>query len=455
MNTTKKTTRQVLVMKRILASLLIGFGITAPSLSAAAVNLLDKDDWKVQMSGFVEMDMFRDSKRSFTEGVGNGAVSRSGTFEGENGRMQTSIRNSRLAFSVLPPQQVEWKTKGYLELDLMGYDPSPSPTTQSESSFSTNATMRVRHAYFNGENDGWLILAGQYWTLFGWSPTYVLTTASVPPGPGIIYQRTSQLTGMKTLAFGENKVQIGLSIARPSQRDSSVPNFDAGVKYSYLGWTSGFASPSGDVKAEPLSVAVSTTMRQFATPTSNAAAPAVTEGLTKTNGSAFALDAMLPVLPSSDGKDVNNTITVTGEYSAGKGYGDSFPGWTGGLPQYPNGTTGAASKTNLDAGQGSWDSNGTFQLIKLQTWNAQVQYHLPNAIGFITLGHGELTAKGIDGLSPALTYDKAKMDFVNFFHDFTPQIRGAFEYAKFTTHYVVQNDEMKDDRFGLTAYFRF
>src|SRR6185312_12861434 len=115
-----------------------------------------------------------------------------------------------------------WKTKGYLEFDLLGYEApiNANPATNatnSEASYYTNPTMRVRHAFLNAESNGWQVLAGQTWTLFGWEPTYVLTTASVPPGPGTIYQRTEQLTGFKTMQLGESsKLQVGVSMARPS-----------------------------------------------------------------------------------------------------------------------------------------------------------------------------------------------------------------------------------------------
>src|SRR4051812_26689807 len=74
-----------------------------------AVTLLDKDEWKFQVGGFVETDMINDTTRSFTEVVGNGAVARSNTFAGDNGRTQFSVRNSRFAFTVLAPVQNGWK----------------------------------------------------------------------------------------------------------------------------------------------------------------------------------------------------------------------------------------------------------------------------------------------------------------------------------------------------------
>ncbi len=445
-------------MKRRLLWAFTCLTLVIPTLSSGAVTLVEKDEWKVQMGGFVETDFVRDSKRSFTEVVGNNAVDRDGSFKGDNPRMQSSIRNSRLAFTVLPPEQNEWKTKGYFEFDLLGYDPSVSTAapTQSEGSFYSNPTMRVRHGFLNAEKNGWTILAGQYWTLFGWQPTYVVTTASVPPGPGVIYQRTPQVTFMKNMMLGEtSKLQVGASIARPSQRDAGTPNLDAGVKYSFSGLSAGFASPSGDVKAEPMSIAVSGTMRSFATANS----AAYTDGLTKTSGSGLAVDMSIPVLPSSDGKETANTLTLTGEMSAGTGYADAFPSWTGGLPQLPAGS-GAANATNLDGGQGGYLTADptSFQLVKLQSWNAQLQYHLPgDCASFVTLGHSELSASNLDVLllaTQATAYKKVSMNFVNVFHDFTAQIRGAVEYAKFTTTYL-DDVTASDDRYQVSAYFRF
>jgi hypothetical protein len=447
-------------MKRVLS--LAVLATFWPVVAQAAVTLLDKEDWKVQMSGFVETDIFHDTTRSLSEVPGSAAVARKGTIQKENGQTVFSIRNSRLAFSVLPPVQNDIKTKGYLEYDLLGYDPKPNTNAaattgtgadakNSESSFYTNPTLRVRHAYFSAERAGWSWLVGQTWTLFGWLPNYVLTTASVPPGPGEIYQRTEQVTGMKTLEMNGNKLQIGLSVARPSQRDSEMPNVDAGVRWSLPGYTAGLASPTGDVKAEALSVGLSGTWRQFVTPETTA----VTSGQKKHGGEAVAVDLMVPILPASDNSTANS-LSLTGEFSEGTGYGDSFPSWSGGLSQYPAGTTGLASSTNLDAGQGGFDSSGGFSLVKLRTFNAQLQYHLPGEMHtFVTLGYAQLNAFGIGRFSSAVTtYDQSSMMFLNVFHDCTAQIRTALEFARFGTHYI-DGQSVSDDRIQLNGYFRF
>lgn len=435
-------------MNRALA--LAFMSLMTPLTSYASISLLEKDDWKVQMSGFIEQDMFTDNRRSLQEVVGNSPVDRPGKPAGENGKTQFSIRNSRLAFSVLPPAQDEWKTKGYFEFDLM----APINAT-SDASFYTNAALRVRHAYLSAESNGWQFLAGQYWTLFGWNPIYVPTTASVPPGPGTIYQRTPQVTATKTIAFGEqSKVQAAASVARPSQADSEMPNLEIGAKYSFSGYGSAIASPTGDVSVQPLSVAVSATSRSFKT-------AATADGLStsKTNGTGFAVDAMIPILASSDGKDAGNTLTLTGEFSTGKGFADAFPGWSGNLATQPSGN-GFAGKTNLDAGQGGFDSSNGFHLVNLQSWNAQLQYHLPSSWHtFVTVGYAQLSVRDIKGLTPVKSgadalYDKSTMQYLNVFHDVTSQIRVAAEWAHFTTHYV-DDVSANDDRYQVNAYFRF
>lgn len=424
--------------------------VLLPMTAWAGVTLLDKDDWKVQMGGFVEMDMFRDSTRSLTEVQANNPVAKQDRNDpaGDNGRMQTSIRHSRLAFTVLAPLVDGVKSKGYFEFDLMGYDPSPSGTgtKNTESSFYTNSTFRVRHAYMSTESNGWQLLVGQHWGLFGWNPMYVPTSASVTPGPGTVFQRTVQVTGIKAIESDNNKIQIGASMARASQADSGMPNFDAGARYSYSGLMSGFSSPQGEVLAQPLSVAISGTMRQFAY-----AASTTDSSVSKSAGSAFAVNTMLPLL-QADGGDVSNSLTLIAEYSSGSGYGDSFPAWTGGASQMPSGT-GPMLKTNLDAGQGGFDGNGDFVLVKLSTWTTSLQYHFPKAWhAFANLGLTQLASSNIGQVGG--TYDQSKFQFINFFHDFTPQIRAAVEWSQMGTRYV-DGTNSTNNRYQLNAYFRF
>lgn len=72
------------------------FTFLCNSASARDLVLLDRDDWKVLMGGFVGLDSITDSTRSFNESMGSAPVTRS---TGE-GRTQFSVRNSRLGFTI-------------------------------------------------------------------------------------------------------------------------------------------------------------------------------------------------------------------------------------------------------------------------------------------------------------------------------------------------------------------
>ena len=440
-------------MKFLLAIL---FFMIQASFARASVTLLDKDEWKILMNGFVELDVFHDTARSSVEAIGNGPIDRSGTYAGDNGRTQYSIRNSRLAFAILPPEQNEWKTKGYFEFDLLGYDPAPEKSANTEGSFNGSPTMRVRHAYMNGEKNGFVVLAGQTWSLFGWQPIYVPTMASVSPGTGTAYMRTAQVAFLKNMPVGDaSKLQAAVSLERPAQRDSEVPNVDGGIRFAWAGRHSGFSAASSDVTSEPLSVALSGTMRKFKT-----AGDSGNSGDThESAGSAIAFDTLIPLIASDEG--VGQTLTLTAEYTTGQGYADEFSGWSGNLSQTP--VVGAAQleqlNSNVDPGQGGFNSAGSFALIKMQTMNAQLQYHFDSDHHcFSTLGYGEIKSSNVGDFVPVasgkIAYEKTSMIFINLFHDYTKQIRVGAEYAKLETHYV-NEDLGRSDRYQLTGLFRF
>ncbi|MGZ3773410.1 MAG: hypothetical protein ACXVCY_02940 [Pseudobdellovibrionaceae bacterium] len=425
---------------------------------AAAVTLMDSNDWKVTLNGFVDSDFSHDSTRSLGEIIGNSSVARPGTFNGDNGRTQFSGRNSRIGFTVSMPENDGWKTKGVLEYDLFGYDPVPSVsgTKNSESSFYQNSTLRMRHAYLSVEKDGWQVLTGQTWTLFGWQPYYFPTILTIAPAPGELFQRNMQAVVMKTMSLGDSsKVQVALSAERPSQRDSEIPNLNAGVRYTLDSYQAGYASTYGDVKAESLSVGVSGSFRQFETPTS----AANTSSQSHLNSTALAVDALIPVIPVSDAKDPGNSLILSFEFTSGTGYADTLPNWTGGLVGFPQGA-GVSANTNLDAGFGGFNS-GNFDLVKLQTYNVTLQYMLPSSYkSFATLGYTDLYSSNVGDFTSSAAaasevYDHTSMYFVNFIHDFTKQIRAGLEYDKIQTHYFVDKATPYNDRIQFTALYRF
>lgn len=411
----------------------------------AAVNLIDKDDWKVDLGGFIETDLIYDTTKSFNENIGNNPVVAP---NGQKGRTQLSVRNSRLSFNVMAPTVGEWRSRGYMELDLLGYD--AAPPSQSEASFFNNPTMRIRHGYLSTEKEGWQFLSGQTWSLFGWQPYYFMPTIQVSPIPAMLYGRTAQIRMVK--AF--DSLQMALGIMRPPQRDGNLPGLEGGVRWAMNSWAGAFTGgATGSHKPQPLSVGLSGTVRNFEITTD----PATSQKTASYTGSAGAVDVLIPVIPSSDGKDVAHNLVLGGEFTIGSGYGDQFGGWTG---LQPNPLSSAGSNpdkgNNLDAGIGGFGNDG-FTLIKLQTYNAYAQYHWSESLWF-SGGYSQLSAINMTAINinngTKVAYDKEQSYFFNISHDCTKQVRVALEYANVQTHYV-DGTTAQDNRFQYSTFFMF
>jgi hypothetical protein len=446
-----------------IASVVI-ISVSLTNHASAAVTLLDRDQWRVLMNGFVQADALIDSTRSLGEVAGNSAVSRPTTANGDNGRTQFSVRNSRFGFAVVPPVSEAWSTRGVLEFDLLGPTVLNSSSANSnEASTFNNAALRVRHFYIQAESGGWQVLAGQYWSLFGWEPNYFTVTDSIPPVSGTIYERTVQVTLLRNFDASEtHRVSAGVSLARPPQRDAQVPSIDAGVRWIYSGRKSGFSGASSEIKAQPMSLGVSGRLNQFEYLTT----PGDTSSAAHMLGSAIAIDGMLPLIAANSDKATGNSLSLAGEFSTGRGYSEAFPGFTGNLNSYngaavPNtGNPVLPAGTNLDAGQIGLDPNSGIQLVQLQTWNLQLQYHLPmDSKTFVTAGYGQLYSNNIDTMTVGLAtgtvpYDRSESYFINVFHEFTQQIRAGIEADQFRTTYA-DGAVNHNNRLQLSAFFLF
>ena len=422
--------------------------------AGASVALLEKDQWKISLGGFVETDFISDSSRSFAETIGNTPVVRGDTV----GRTQLSIRNSRLSFAIEAPPVEDWKSKGYFEFDLLGFDPAPG-ATNTEFSYFSSPTFRARHGYLQMEKNGWLLLAGQTWMLLGWQPYYFLPTAEVAPIPAMLYNRTPQFRVQKTMNLeNQTDLQAALGVMRPPQRDSNLPGFEGGLRLVVGSRTSGFVGgASSPQKTQPMSLGVSGAFREIVIPTNIAD---TTSPQAHFPGHALALNALLPIVASSDGKDVGHTLTLGGEFTTGTGYGDQLNGWTGNQASPLNSAAAGSEKNvNLDAGIGGFNSTtGAFSLVNLQSFNAHLQYHLSaESRTWLSAGYGELKSNNIGSMNPAagkVAYDKERVYFGNIMHDCTSQIRWGFEYSYTRTHYT-DGAWAHNSRYQITALFLF
>jgi hypothetical protein len=443
------------------------------SSAFGAITLLDSD-WKIKLGGFIEFDSITDTTRSFDEIISNKPVDRPGTAAGNNGRTQFSIRNSRLGLSIEAPKiDGTISNRAYFEFDFLGYNQNPSNTINnvgtSENGFFDSPTLRVRHAFYQASTDDWELLVGQTWRVFGWQPYYFLNTVNVSPLPAQLYNREVQVRGLKKYRFDQTTVQADLGVMKPPQRDSSYPGLEAGLRVAFDGRKSGFnGGATGALDAQPMSIAVSGTFREFDLPTSGGG-PSDTTGFP---GEAIAVDGLLPLLASPDGKSVGNTLTLVGEFSTGTGYGDEFTGWSGNIANplntakatSPAGVLAAAGQfPNLDGGIGDYDSSGAFHLVHLLSWNAQLQYNfVETSRTWMTLGHSELFSNNLSTLqqttgfmsSGRVGYNREEATFINVFHDLTKQIRVGAEYDYVRTSYL-DGVIAHDNRYQLSSWYMF
>jgi hypothetical protein len=435
------------------------------------VNAMQKAGLSVEVHGFVQADYINDSTQSFTETVGDGAVKQNGSFAGDNGYTQFSERNSR--FDFLAKSEVDgWLTKGYFEMDLLGYEGASTPgygasaggnllaTQDSEVKFYTQPTVRLRHAYLEASNDGWDILAGQYWSLFGWNMDYVLATVSEAPTMGPLYFRTPQLRITKT--FGDDKgmqVAIAADAEKPDEITSQVPNLNFGLRLTLNDIKGEFCQSTGGYALKPLSIGLGLRNSLITWDSLTGAAGANFNINQSMWASAVAADVLIPVLSTTEEKAKDDvSVVLTGEWTMGAGDTDAFNGggFTG-LTGFTSATAGVG--TNIDGG--ILGSNGTsLQLVQIQSLTAQMQIALPKSIGaIITVGYGEIFSPNALGLGA--TWNDDKVMFANVMEDLTPAIRVGLEYASYDTHYspafggVNNFTDAIDNRCQLSTWYRF
>jgi hypothetical protein len=416
----------------------------------------------VEFHGFVQSDMINDSTQSFAETVGDGSVKQGGSVNGANGLTQFSLRNSRIDL-LAKDSTADWNFKGYIETDFLGI-PNGDTVNGNEYKLFTQPTLRLRHAYVEGDtNDGWMIMAGQYWTLFGWNMDYVLATVAEAPVMATLYERIPQLRIQKTL--GDNKgaqLQIAAALEKPDQDASQTPNVDFGIRFLMNDIKGRFCSSTGAGKLMPLSIGLSERNADFYWNANG--------GQTLNQNiwaSALAADIMLPVMPASEGKD-DPSIVITGEYTYGAG--DTMPfngGGFSGLAELGTDTTGVpASYTTLSGvtsqlyGSEAGVVNGGLTPILLQSYNAQIQIFLPPSIGTIfTAGYGEIFASNTGAFTVAgdtvSVNDDSNM-FVNVMQDLNKEVRVGLEYSQYWTHYTAAaNNNPTDQRLQLSTWYRF
>ncbi len=426
------------------------------SLANRVSDVEKKQAMEVAVHGFAELDGIYDTAFMGlgSEVIGDSAqIPKLNSPYNTSGEAQFSPRNSRIDF--LAKTSVDgWATSGYVEADFFGA-PYGSSDGGSELKEYTQPTLRIRHAYLDAQDDGWDIMAGQYWTLFGWNGDNVLASLSVTPDMGSLYERTPRFGVMKT--FGDDaQVQIAADAERPEQALSGIPNFNGGIRFKLADWAAQFNYGTGAAKLVPLSIGISGRLATYALPSSAAAAAVTTNNspLTDVTGSGIAVDVQLPVLTATEQtKKDDPTLILCGEWMMGYGVADVLNGWNGGGITTPDYFAGTGNLDSGIAGVEGTGANAAVSLIEDQSWTYQLQFHLPQSIGTIlTAGYGEAYSSNARAFTTS-TYNDVNGMFVNVMQDFTDSIRAGIEYSRFEDAYFTGS--AVDHRLQLSSWYRF
>jgi hypothetical protein len=439
-----------------------------PSASNPLVNVMSK--FSATVYGFVEADGIYDSTQSFNDLAGNGVITHTpapttatpnptAAYGAENGRTTFSARNSRFGVKLKGPETDTIKTSGIFECDFLGNQPltSPNPVgtpAVSEASFYTSPTFRMRHYALKMETPYIDVLAGQYWELFGWQSLFHPNTVEMQGVPGQIYSRSPQFRLSHMWKSDAVNVELAGAASRPPQRDSEVPDGQAGIRLAVNNWKGMHTAGAAGSAIDALSIGFSTVGRYFKVP-NLAAAP--TKAIT-INGYGYSIDALIPIIPATDVNHPDNALTLTGSFVYGQATADLYTGLNGGASS----ATLAAPATypqDFDNGLVAFTSDGVLHAIRWESVIAGLQYYLPTPNRmWLSANYSHMYSSDIKALETSSNATKMfnKSDWVdgNLFVEANSAIRFGLEYAYYQQKFL-DGSTGKNSRVQFSAFYIF
>ena len=427
--------------------------------------------------GFAEFDSIYDSTQSFTDLPGNGGIIHdtptATKFGAHHGRTTFGVRNSRLGFRLKGPETENIKSSALAEMDFLGNQPlgAPNPVGTppvTEAAFFNNPTFRVRHFMLKLETPIVDVMAGQYWELFGWQSYFHPNTVELQGVPGQIYSRTPQLRLSKLIKSDAVNVEVAIAALRPPQRDSAVPDGQAGVRLLVNHFKALHTAGGTGTSVDPAGIGVSGVGRHFRIP-EFAATPTSTRDI---NSFGISADLLLPILPASTVND-GNALTLTASYVYGQSIADLYTGLSGGVsfPALPPNAMGAAQTypQDVDNGLVAFTPDGVLHAIRWWSTIVGLQYYFPTSLRmWVTANYSHMKSPNIDlfasaanGYSAgAVTSQKNALfntsDWVEgcYFIDATGAIRFGVDYAYFRQKYLDGTTGI-NHRVGFSAWYIF
>jgi hypothetical protein len=332
--------------------------------------------WLTSLYGFIELDAIHDTTQSYGPASNNAMLARPGTYAGAHARSQLTVNNSLVGLRLVAPELGRVKTSGQMEVDFFGVQ----PTDATEQTTFTTPSVRMRLFYMKIETPIVDVLAGQYHDLFGWGGAgFYQNSVAFLGVAGEIYHRNPQIRVVRSVARSAFRLDFAAAVVRPVQRDSEVPDVQAGIKLAINGWQGATAQGFGQSGVLPMAIGVSGIGRRFA----------VAEFLTNPGdakvayGRGVAVNAFLPVIPARSLVDRSNAVSLTAEFSVGTGISDLYTGLTGGalFPSIPDPSGGLSPpplyRPNIDSGIVTYDGDGNLKTIDWRSLVLGLQYYLP------------------------------------------------------------------------------
>jgi len=425
--------------------------------------------------GLLQAQTTSDSTQSFQHGQGNSAIVRSNTYAGQHGRLTMTPRNTIVGFRVKTPEWHSMVASARVEVDFEGAPPTNPPGNalvgSSESGYLTAGPMRVRQAYALLESPYVDFLAGQTQQLFGWGPIFYVNSTNNLGIPGHAFGREFQLKLSHTFKTSGVDLEIAAGAFRPPQRDSQIPDGQAGLRLAVNPWK---GIQNGN-KVVPLQVALSGTARTFRVQGTNIASatampPLQVQSYTE-SGAGIAIDAFIPVIPADDATKPGNTLSLVGEFAKGYGISDLYQTLSFGLPTQtlalPLNAATYTPPTNLSLDNGIvvFDPNGFLHAVNVQSYIVNLQYVLPGPLDMVGLSgiYSYLESDNIDQLvSPkektagSNTKIFVKMQYtegnLNVF--VTPPLRLSFAYCN-TLQTFLDGGQETNHRFIFKVNYSF
>lgn len=393
--------------------------------------------WATTIYGFLAADFIWNSTESIVENSGNALIARPDTFAGQHGRTEFSARGTRFGLRVAAPALRSLRASGVLEMDFIG----ASAATSEAGFYVTSPVLRLRHAYIKLETPVLNLILGQYWSLFGWQPSFIPAMVQVPGTVAEVFSRGTQLRLSHVFKTAPIDVELAVAVARPPQRDSQVPEFHGGVRLSFNKWTGTHTSQVSSTVVVPASIAVSGVTSYLALP-ELAAKPGATNGVT-TMG--IAADVFLPILRAT-AKSKGNTLSLMGEFSLGSGIANHYAGLTGGIPvnvkALPPATAGglpASYPANFDSGLATYDKDGNATTPQWLMFLVNAEYYLPRLDGrvglFAVFSRSQLLNPEIYA-NPTKVRDNQWLAAGGLFGDVSEAVRVALDYSHIEDTYV-------------------